>query len=267
MNDYTTWLNFAHTLADEARLITLNYFRQPLSVDLKSDSSPVTIADKTTEMRLRQLIHQRYPNHGIIGEEHADKASDSEYQWIIDPIDGTKNFISGYPLFGTLICLLKNGEPVVSIIDIPAQDERFFATAETPTYYQKGHQSVSVMKTQSQTTLVETTLFSTDYTMFNHTEQQQLQSLRQSVQMVRYNGDCYLYAMLAAGWIGLVVESDLKVYDYLPLILIVEQAGGVISDWQGQRLTVNSCGQVLASANKLLHHAALAAIQASSSNE
>lgn len=260
MSVYQEFLNFAHELADAARGVTLHYFRQPLDIENKSDSSPVTIADKAAEALLREYIDRRYPDHGIIGEEQGTKNTNSAYEWIIDPIDGTRSFISGYPLYGTLICLLKNGEPIVSVIDMPAQDERFFATANSATRFRQGQAEQSI-HSGNQTMLDHAMLFSTDATMFSIAEDRQVAALREAVAMVRYNGDCYLYAMLAAGWIDMVLESDLKVYDFLPLMLVVQQAGGVISDWQGNPLNKNSHGQVLASANLALHRAALSLIQ------
>ncbi len=257
---YDDFLRFAHALADAARQITLRYFRQRLIVDDKPDNSPVTVADKETEQALRHLISKRYPEHGIIGEEQAAKMTASDYEWVIDPIDGTRSFISGYPLFGTLICLLYKGEPIVSMIDMPAQDERFFATKTMPTYYRKGGKT-QIINANQQHEVAEAILFSTDYEMFSAAENSQAMALRQAVKMVRYNGDCYLYGMLAAGWIDLVLEADLKVYDYLPLTLIVEQAGGKMTDWQGRRLHKNSSGQVLAATNATLHTAALAYLQ------
>lgn len=257
MSEYNDFLDFAHQLANVAREITLNYFRQPLTVEGKGDGSPVTIADKQAEAALRERIEKRYPDHGIIGEEHADKSGNSRYEWILDPIDGTRSFISGYPLYGTLICLLEDGNPIVSIIDMPAQDERFYATADTGTRYRK-HQHEQGITSSAGETLTDALLFSTDYGMFKPQENQQADPLRQAVSMVRYNGDCYLYAMLAAGWIDVVLEADLKVYDFLPLKLVVEQAGGVITDWQGKPLTKNSNGQVLATGNNALHQQALA---------
>lgn len=257
MSKYVTWLDFTHELADAAREITLNYFRNPLAVEGKADGSPVTIADKTTESKLRQRITQRYPEHCIIGEEHAEKTGNSVYEWILDPIDGTRNFISGYPLFGTLICLQKNGKPIVSMIDLPALNERFFASADTSTIYRKRQHQQTVSSSCDCRSLSEARLFSTDYGMFTDAENAQAKALRNAVNMVRYNGDCYLYAMLSAGWIDVVLESDLKVYDFMPLTLIVEQAGGIITDWQGKPLTKNSNGQILASANDTLHQQAL----------
>lgn len=256
MSQYADYLQFAHSLADAARQVTLGYFRTHVAVQNKADASPVTIADKTAEQRLREQIAAHFPTHSIIGEEHENTVGDSEYEWIIDPIDGTRSFISGYPLYGTLIALLKNGEPIVSIIDMPALNERFFATADMPTQCRDAQNTRQIHSRDTQN-LADAMLFSTDYGMFNNTENQRLNPLRQAVAMVRYNGDCYLYAMLAAGWIDVVAEADLKVYDFMPLKLIVEQAGGVISDWQGRALTKDSSGQVLAAANVALHRLAL----------
>lgn len=257
---YEDFLAFAHALADRAREITLSYFRRRVAVDAKADNSPVTIADRLTEQSLREAIAARFPEHGIIGEEHADKSAESCYEWVLDPIDGTRNFISGYPLYGTLVALLENGVPVVSVIDIPAQDERFFASIDRQSSYRKG-QIERRINTAENTELAAAVMFSTDYAMFTAAENQRARALREAVNMLRYNGDCYLYAMLAAGWIDVVLEADLKPYDFLPLTLIVEQAGGKISDWQGRALTKYSNGQVLASANADLHRQALAHLQ------
>lgn len=261
MSEIADFLAFAHELADTARGVTLSYFRHPITIEKKTDNSPVTLADKATEALLREKITQRFPEHGIIGEEESNKVSQSDYEWILDPIDGTKSFISGYPLYGTLICLLKNGRPMVSVIDIPALNERYSATINTPTLCAKNTE-LQQAKTAEKTGLADCLLYSTDYAMFTAEEHRRVAPLRQAVSMVRYNGDCYLYAMLASGWIDVVLEADMKIYDFLPLVLIVEQAGGIITDWQGQPLSKESNGQILACANQTLHQAALSLIQA-----
>lgn len=250
------FLIFAHQLADTAKSITLAHFRQPLDISRKEDGSPVTLADQKTEKTLRACIEQHYPSHGIIGEEQTAKSTQSEFEWIIDPIDGTKNFIAGLPLYGTLICLLQAGKPILSIIDIPAQNERWSASTNTCTVYQKNTQHTTA-QSKNNHELNQAILCSTDYSMFNKEENQQASQLRESVAQIRYNGDCYLYAMLASGWIDIVLESDLKIYDFLPLIPIIEQSGGIITDWQGKPLHKDSTGQVIASANPTLHQAAL----------
>ncbi|SUO97014.1 histidinol-phosphatase [Suttonella ornithocola] len=244
-------LTFAEHLADEARKITQYYFRQPLSIQNKVDQSPVTIADQKTEAYLRQLIKETYPTHAIIGEEHGSTGN-SPYRWILDPIDGTKSYISGFPIYCTLIALLYQEQPLISLIDMPALNERFTATAEQTT--QLNQQPIQTAHTQ---TLSESICYTTSLDMFSAKELPAFQALSNAVRLQRYTGDGYNYAMLAAGWIDLVVESDMKPYDYLPLILIVKKAGGMITDWHGNSLTLNSKGDILATANPALHQQAL----------
>lgn len=245
-------LDFAHELANQARIITLSYFRSGIGSDRKSDNSPVTLADRETEAVLREVIATHFPAHGIIGEEEDAKITHSEFEWVIDPIDGTRNFLSGYPLYGTLICLLKDKSPLLSIIDAPVQDERWSAIVDKDTYY-----NGEPCQTSTKQTLAEAILCSTDLSMFNEKELVPYTELQRQVYQTRFNGDCYLYGMLASGWIDLVVEADLKVYDFLPLVPIVNAAGGVISDWQGKPLTKESKGQVVAAANSALHQQAI----------
>ena len=248
-------LPFVHLLCDEAAKITLDHFRQSIDVMQKKDASPVTIADQNTEAILRKQILNKYPEHAIIGEEFGQSGG-GDWQWIIDPIDGTRSFISGFPTYATLIALLHHQRPVLSIIDMPALGERFVAIKDQATTLNNRDISVS-----SVTALHEAKLQSTDPGMFNAEQWQQRQNLAQHVALDRFNGDGYLYAMLAAGWIDLVVEADLKPHDFLPLLLIVEQAGGVITDWSGNSLTEASCGEVIAAATPELHQAALKQLQ------
>ncbi|UJF25177.1 histidinol-phosphatase [Suttonella sp. R2A3] len=244
-------LPFANQLCDQAATITRSYFRASIDVINKSDDSPVTIADRETEALLREHINERFPDHAIIGEEYGISGQ-SAWQWVIDPIDGTRSFISGFPTYATLLALLHDGAPVLSIIDMPILGERFIATREQPTTL-----NGAVIRCQQTHELAKAKLQSTDPDMFTSVQWQKRQQLAKQVALNRFNGDGYLYAMLAAGWIDLVCEADLKPYDFLPLMLIVEQAGGVISDWQGKPLTLNSSGEVLASATGELHSAAL----------
>lgn len=245
------FLRFANQLADHARTITLRYFRQPIEVIAKNDASPVTIADRECEAALRQSIHETYPEHAIIGEEHGISGN-SDYQWILDPIDGTKSFISGFPIYCTLIALLYRGKPIVSIIDMPALNERF-----TAAYDQNTTLNGIPIHTNTQTALCEATCYTTSPDMFTAEQSLKVNQLRNHIRLQRFTGDGYCYAMLAAGWIELVVEADMKVYDFLPLILIIEKAGGIITDWQGNPLTLNSHGDILAAASEALHRAAL----------
>lgn len=249
------FLTFAHQLANEAREITLKFFRKPINITQKQDGSPVTLADKNCEKHLRTRIKNHYPTHQIIGEEYGN-TGESDYQWIIDPIDGTKSFLSGFPIYCTLIALLYQNRPLISIIDMPALNERFSASNTQKT--QHNHNPIHTRKTKH---LKNAICYSTDPDMFNPKQKKISQNLKKHIALQRFTGDGYNYAMLAAGWIDLVLEADMKPYDYLPLILIVEQAGGIISDWQGQTLTPKSNGEILASATPELHQQALNIIQ------
>lgn len=252
------YLSFAHFLADEARKITTAYFRQPLDIISKEDTSPVTVADRETEAKLRELIMAHYPDHTIIGEEWGTNARASSWQWIIDPIDGTKSFISGFPVYCTLIALMYKNITVVSVIDMPQLNERFSAQLHGDAHF-NGKKIVC----KKNTDITKAICYSTDPSMFTAIQMQRIQQLQQRIGLQRYSGDGYLYAMLAAGWIDLVVEADMKPYDYLPLVRIVEQAGGVITDWAGHPLTMQSNGEILAAANLELHQQALKLLSAS----
>lgn len=245
-------LSFAEQLANRARQITRQYFRQNLTIIDKTDASPVTIADQETEAALRAMINERFPEHGIIGEEYGAHTSASPYRWILDPIDGTRSFISGFPIYCTLIALLHHDKPLLSIIDMPILDERFSA-ANQGSFLNGKAIHVSQCRDISQALA-----YSTDPTMFDAKQYQRQQALAKSVRQQRYTGDGYAYAMLAAGWIDLVVEAGMKIHDFLPLIPIIEQAGGIISDWQGQPLTTRSNGEILAASTPELHRQAMA---------
>jgi histidinol phosphatase-like enzyme (inositol monophosphatase family) len=243
---------FALTLADAARQHTLRYFRQGMAVEHKPDESPVTIADRETEQQLRTLLANHYPEHGIYGEEFANELSDQRLVWVIDPIDGTKSFISGVPTFGTLIALLEDNRPLLGLIDMPALNERWIG--------QHGHETLfngQVCHTRAVQTLAEATLFATAPEMFQGADAGCFDALAKRVRLRRFGGDCYAYGLLAAGFIDLVVEADLKPFDYCALINIIHGAGGIISDWDGKPLGLHSDGRVIAAANAALHQQAL----------
>lgn len=247
-------LAFAAELADMARATTLRYFRQPLSVEHKTDASPVTIADRTTEQRLRALIRDRFPEHGLYGEEYGqDQDNSSRYRWIIDPIDGTKSFISGMPTFGTLLALLDGNRPLIGVIDMPALGERWCGASDQPSTFNE-----RPCHCRDCPELAAATLFATSPDMFMATDSERFTRLSQRVRLRRFGGDCYAYGLLAAGFIDLVVEADLKPYDYMALVPVIEGAGGVITDWQGKSLGLDSDGRVLAAATQALHEQARA---------
>lgn len=249
--------DFAQEIATEVRKISLKWFRHPLTIDTKADESPVTIADRQVEQALRTAINRRYPQHGILGEEFGLNNVDAEFVWSIDPIDGTRSFISGHPLWGCLLALLHRGQPVMGLIDIPATSERWLRIDQQPAIF-----AGQPCRTRRTTSLDTAILYSTTPDIFTGPEVQAFESLSQSVYLRRFGGDCYSYGMLASGHIDLVMEAGLQPYDYLAVAPIIEGAGGIITNWQGEPLGLQSGGQVLASANATLHRQALARIAA-----
>ena len=250
--DLDELIGFASDLADQARPLVLNYFRRPLCVDNKADASPVTVADRETEGVLRTLIRERFPDHGLLGEEHGCEDTDSRYTWVIDPIDGTKSFISGMPTFGTLIALLAGGRPMLGVLDMPALSERWLGASGRVTLM-----NGSACRSRRCERLQEALLFATSIDMFNSETRQGFDEVSSRARFRRFGADCYAYGLLASGFVDLVIEADLQPYDYLPLINVIEGAGARISDWEGKPLGLNSDGRVVAAATLALHEQAL----------
>jgi inositol-phosphate phosphatase / L-galactose 1-phosphate phosphatase / histidinol-phosphatase len=235
-------LALAEALADAARTVVRRYFRQKIAVDDKSDLTPVTIADREAEAAMRRLIEGQFPDHGILGEEHGAVRREAEYVWVLDPIDGTKSFISGIPLFGTLIALTYRGRPILGVIDQAILGERWVGALGRPTIL-----NGAAIRVRACASLDKATLFSTaPEAMFQGGDLAGYRRLAEAVKLVRMGADCYAYAQLASGFIDLVVESGLKPYDYCALVPVIEGAGGVITDWQGRALDLAADGKVIA---------------------
>lgn len=238
----------AEALADAARAVIAGHFRRSLTVEDKSDLSPVTIADRAAETAMRRLIETRFPEDGIIGEEHGSTRGDAEHVWVLDPIDGTKSFISGIPLFGTLIALARDGRPVLGIIDQPILGERWLGAAGRATTL-----NGAPVRTRPCAALDRATLFCTaPELMFEGADAAGFARLKRAVKLFRAGADCYAYAQLASGFIDLVVEGELKPYDFCALAPVVEGAGGSVSDWQGRALDLGSDGRVIACGDRSL---------------
>jgi inositol-phosphate phosphatase/L-galactose 1-phosphate phosphatase/histidinol-phosphatase len=248
-------ITLAHALADAAGEIARRYFRQRIAVDDKPDLTPVTVADREAEAAMRRLIAQTFPAHGVIGEEEGRTRADAEFVWVLDPIDGTKNFISGIPLFGTLIALARNGRPVLGVIDQPVLRERWVGIAG-----RASTMNGAPIRSRGCAALAQATLFSTSPEMFRGEDAQRFERLRSRVKLARYGADCYAYAQLASGFIDLVVERDLKPYDYCALAPVVAGAGGAMCDWAGRPLDLGSDGRVIAAGEPRLLEAARAAL-------
>jgi inositol-phosphate phosphatase/L-galactose 1-phosphate phosphatase/histidinol-phosphatase len=251
------FLGLAADLADAAGGVIRPYFRQPITVDDKPDLSPVTAADRAAETAMRQLIAARFPDHGIIGEEFGRQREDAEFVWVLDPIDGTKSFISGVPLFGTLIALTRHGRPILGIIDQPISRERWIGAAGRATTF-----NGNPVRCRPCAALAAATVFSTSPDMFVGADAAAHAKIAAAAKLVRYGADCYAYGLLALGFIDLVVEASNKPYDFCAMPPIVEGAGGIATDWQGAPLSLTSDGRVLVAGDGEAHRQALALLAA-----
>ena len=247
-------LALAGRLADAAREIACRYFRQSLEVEQKSDHSPVTIADRAIETEMRRLIRAEFPQHGIQGEEFAAEPGD-EFTWVLDPIDGTKSFISGMPLFGSLIALTRGGRAVLGVLEAPAQAERWVGVEGAAT-----ERNGASVKTSACRDIAAARVYSTSADAFNAARLKRYDAYSRRAAQRRFGGDCYLYGMLASGYCDLVIEAAMKPHDFQALVPVVEGAGGRISDWNGRALDAQSGDAVLAAATPELWQQAVAAL-------
>jgi len=236
-----TLCDFACTLADAAAEVSLRYFKTPLVIDNKYDDGgfdPVTQADRKAELAIRKLITAAYPDHDIFGEEFGRTNRGSDFEWVLDPIDGTRAFISGLPTWGTLIALKYKGTPIIGIIDQPYIRERYVGWTTGATL------NGTRIYTRSCPDLSQATLSTTDPDLLTKQERPAFDSILKKSKLVRYGLDCYAYAVLAAGHIDLVIESGLKPYDMMALIPVVRGAGGVACNWEGE--DPGGCGRLIA---------------------
>ncbi len=242
---------------------TLSRFRSKPSVDDKACTlagrrfDPVTEADRQAEKAIRAHIETAFPDHGFIGEETGSSNVDSEYCWIVDPVDGTRSFIAGLPSWGTLVGLLLNGEPIAGMMHQPFTREFFISTGGLAWHEQAGNRHE--LATSNTNSLDQAILMATAPEMFEHKNLEAFTAVAQNVRLTRYGFDCYAYCMLAAGHIELVIEADLSPYDILPLVPIIENAGGIVTNWRGDRDL--SSGRVIAAANVEIHQQAIEIIR------
>jgi len=246
----------AERLADASGSVVRRYFRAPLVVSDKADLSPVTAADREAESMIRAILASQRPGDGIIGEEHGSKNVDADYVWVIDPIDGTKAFITGRPTFGTLIGLLHHGRPVLGIIDQPVTGDRWLGAAGRATTL-----SGSAAKVRGCASVAAAMLGATTPDMFIGDEAAAFRRLAAAAKFTVYGGDCIAYGLLASGFQDLVVEASLSLYDFVALAPVVAGAGGVMTDWQGKPIDVNSGGRVIAAGDARVHAEALEILQ------
>ena len=242
----------AFSLADITRDISLRYFRSEFVTETKADSTPVTIADRECERLMREAIGREFPDHGIIGEEHGSDRPGASHVWVLDPIDGTKAFVTGRPLFGALIALCRDGKPVIGVVDCPAVDDRWVGLEGRPTTHND-------MPCHSRRCgrLEDAMMYSTSPYMFSGDEVEAYDRLRSKVRYPLFGGDCHNYGLVASGWVDLVVESNLKIHDWAALVPIADGAGARLTDWSGRPLTFESDGRVVMSGDDRVHRAAL----------
>jgi len=251
------FLALAERLADASGKIVRRYFRTSVEIITKADSSPVTIADRETEAALRQMVKLAYPDHGLMGEEFPAERADAEFVWIFDPIDGTKSFITGRPLFGTLIALLHRGRPILGVIDHPALGERWIGASGRSTTFQG-----QTVKVRACANLGGAVLAASSPHMFGTEEAAEaFERVRRKAGLTLYGADCYAYGLVASGLHDLVVEANNGIHDFLPLVPVVEGAGGIITDWEGRALSVKSGDKVMAAGDRRMHEAALKLIR------
>lgn len=246
---------FFDRLADAAKAETLPRFRTGTSVVNKEAGGfdPVTEGDRAAEAAIRALIEREFPEHGILGEEFGNVGLDRDYVWVIDPIDGTRAFISGLPVWGTLIGLYHKGDAVMGIMDQPFTGERYYADGKAASY--RGPDGDRQIRTRTGVNLADAIMFTTTPHMYFGEAKTRFETLQNTVRLSRYGVDCYAFALLAAGHVDLVLESGVKAYDVGSLIPLVEQAGGVFTDWNGGPAEMG--GNVIAAGSAELHAQAL----------
>jgi inositol-phosphate phosphatase/L-galactose 1-phosphate phosphatase/histidinol-phosphatase len=240
-------MNAALEIGAAAEPIPRRYFRSGVAVEEKPDESPVTVADRETETRIREEIAARFPDHGIFGEEFGKSKADSEFTWVVDPIDGTRSFICGVPLFGMLIGVLQGGEPVAGVVRMPALGESYAGC-------RGGSATMNGADIRCRKRPVsEAYVFINEANLMVEPDLQRLKRLMHCGHDQRFFNDCYAFALLAAGKIDAVVDTGLQPYDYLPIAPVVEAAGCIMTDWQGAPLGLGSDGTVVAAATPELH--------------
>jgi myo-inositol-1(or 4)-monophosphatase len=251
--DFTAFIGRLATASGET---ILPFFRTSLGIENKNtgrDLDPVTEADRAAEAVMRRMIKENFPQHGIVGEEFGSERADAEYVWVLDPIDGTKSFIAGLPIWGTLIALMHHGTPVFGMMHQPYIGERFSGDSGSAIYNgPSGKRNLAVRKCAS---LAEATLFTTSPRLMNAADCAQFEKVEKEVRLSRYGGDCYAYCMLAAGHLDLIIETELKPYDVAALIPIVTGAGGIMTTWDGK--PAQSGGRIVAAGDKRVHEAAM----------
>ncbi|KPB00446.1 histidinol-phosphatase [Ahrensia marina] len=251
-------VNDLKRLADAASVQTLKYFRSNLNVDNKYEDGfdPVTAGDREAEAAIRHILDADFPDHGILGEEYGAKNLEARHVWVIDPIDGTRAFISGLPVWGTLVGLMEDGVAKKGFMHQPYTDELYIADGEQSWLIEKGGEPQKLATRQS-ATLQDATVFTTSPALYSGAEAEGFKRLEDRTKLARYGTDCYGAVMVASGYADIFIEPGLQPYDIVALIPIIEQAGGVVTTVDGAR--AEQGGTIIAAGSKALHEEALQA--------
>ena len=248
----------AHRLADAAAAAALPYFRSGLAVENKAqgDFDPVTAADREAELAIREIVARERPDHGFLGEEFGTLPGDGTWEWVVDPVDGTRSFVSGIPLWTTIIGLRQHGRPVFGLVDQPYVGDRFWGGFGSGARMRDRFGRDVPIRTRACASLADATLMTTSPALLSRAgERERYDSVERAVRLARYGADGYAYCRLAAGQIDLVIESGLQSYDVVGLIPIIEAAGGLLTSWTGG--SANEGGPVIAAGDARVHAAAL----------
>jgi myo-inositol-1(or 4)-monophosphatase len=246
---------FVDQLATVSGETILPFFRTALAIENKKPGGfdPVTAADRAAEDAMRALIRRSFPGHGILGEEYPGERTDAEYVWVLDPIDGTKSFIAGMPAWGTLIGLLRFGEPVFGMMHQPFTRERFSGDGGAARYRGPiGNRELRVRKCAA---LADAMIFTTSPLLMNEKDRADFARVESKTKLSRYGGDCYAYCMVAAGLIDLVIETEIKPHDIVPLIPIITGAGGIVTTWEND--PAQAGGRVIVAGDARVHQQAM----------
>ena len=247
--------SFVDHLAGVSGDTILPFFRTALAIDNKKTRGfdPVTAADRAAEQAMRALIRKHFPGHGVIGEEYGAERTDAEYVWVLDPIDGTKSFITGMVAWGTLIGLMRFGEPVFGMMNQPFTREKFSGDGGAARY--RGPGGNRDLHVRGCPSLDGAIMSTTSPLLMNDADRATFVCLEDKVRLSRYGGDCYAYCMLAAGLIDLVVETEIKPHDIVPLIPVITGAGGIVTTWENE--PAQGGGRIVVAGDARVHQAAV----------
>lgn len=254
--DLDAALAAAERAADAAAAAIRPWFRARLAIERKGDESPVTAADRAAEQAMRAVLAEAFPTHGILGEEFGEDRPGAALQWVLDPIDGTKSFVTGRPTYGSLIALLADGVPVLGVMSQPSIGERWIGLRGRPTTFFSPIGGPALARCRPCPALAEAQLSVTTLDLFTPEMRPRWERLAARAAQVTWGGDCYAHGLLALGLIDLVAEATYKIWDWAALVPIIEGAGGMITDWAGRPLRPGADGTVLAAGDAALHEAA-----------